>query len=1437
MINFSQEKNVAKALWDGVYKNQMCTLFWEEQKWVAKCARWLFDTVDLELKTKNYSCNLLDYACGNGVYFDYIKELSNDIEVSITGVDVSTVAIGNAKQKSIDIAQSLAQKACHINVIEEPIFLPEEIGRCDFDVAICWSTIHHIDRSVLGRCIKGFYDSLQKDGLLIVSGWGQSANRYKIDSGRSPVTSAQCWPIGGIKSLLLRYFSIERHEYIPHDEEPDDAFEIFVCRKKNLTLLQRYENDLIVYLHDVGQDISFFHLYRYQISQNLMAGEMDRRSSFAFYRDESEMVETFECFVQQLRAGCGNKVFFFTRDIYSMRQKKHLIAFYDKGASAQNLVVKDTGFSTIYDFRLPNRIMADECHVAYKPIEAMTIAELYEKISYVDVVSNNSTQKINFPDDFAERFYYGLNQNRDIGVYFFVCSSDEERNTSIGDGGLVLYTKKRLSNDVVHMIDSLVSKWTATLTTKSFKTIFKDKAIQSAVGSIMSRNGSHNIGSHVLAALSHNVGTLPDDRVLYQYIQQRMDYIATVTTDFPTWTQPTMFVADMMKTFLSQRHLLDHIVESEGLKAFQFQNPNMTDEEWEKQENCVKIYVRKLDGDGSVEDFIEYEKGNRETPIDLTNDVALAIPGGIVGEHAFYTILENIIRNAAKHSWADAEVRSGCKNLDLYIDFREDDQHDKVIFNVYAALPIKGNLNEDSSFNVKSWINKYDKSGGLTSDEQEKFDSLAIHHKQQVMLARPFIDSQGALRLENWGMAEMKISAGYLAGESIEAIGGIGDKKRSNEIITPYIKSETVKRTCVKAGENEKIIEVEVKEQYLGYKFSIAKPKEILIIVKNKNENEWNDKNGVMKKSGIFVKTIKEAKEELKLNYRYIVHYDATEFFDLETKEPKEGILIPFRMLSAKKEPENKKDENEKISDWSWLQRFVADLDDGIEKDKKKKNGNGFEQLKKSFENGLVDNVRKIVYKAYSEHLRKSRNKDEIKEIGLLVAINENEKSGGNSLISDADILELMMEQNFAVCIDQYDALAQNENSHSTIKLLHSIKNSSNDDRNVVKFKYVQGRTIRELIAQRLYNWICNNSDINNDEIRRHLKQKYYAIEKKEIDEAKQDNDGGNNDDFARGVNALLSRHPIDDFIRYAESVFENTKKLFKQYEEQIVTLPAGYKVQSSNVGEGESLIDGIKIITSAEKKELEKEKDRHWIGYRRHAHTLPVDDSKRLYVEPLSGTQTYLSQLARVKTDLGLQMRLIENGLMRILVLDERVAKFLREHQKEVGPHYKSMNIHVIDHEWVVAGGETPPEGFYGKFTSVHKEALKSFVKPQEPNDGENNQNGNADVSSNSNLTMFDDVDILIVHQGILDKWYPEFKNRKDMGKLLEGFKKLVKYVVVTTGRGTPENIPEEAHLLPFAVVESTLFKKYPEKLILTDTIMNVLPVGKKNNNSGGQG
>lgn len=91
---------------------------------------------------------------------------------------------------------------------------------------------------------------------------------------------------------------------------------------------------------------------------------------------------------------------------------------------------------------------------------------------------------------------------------------------------------------------------------------------------------------------------------------------------------------------------------------------------------------------------------------------------------------------------------------------------------------------------------------------------------------------------------------------------------------------------------------------------------------------------------------------------------------------------------------------------------------------------------------------------------------------------------------------------------------------------------------------------------------------------------------------------------------------------------------------------------------------------------------------------------------------------------------------------------------------------------------------------------------------------------------------DILIIHQGLLDKWLPgEMKTSAGVDFFLDSLKEYFRYVVVTTGRGKPANIPLDARVIPFSCIESFLFQKYPEKLLLTDTIMNLLPYGDEAN------
>lgn len=198
---------------------------------------------------------------------------------------------------------------------------------------------------------------------------------------------------------------------------------------------------------------------------------------------------------------------------------------------------------------------------------------------------------------------------------------------------------------------------------------YKTNSIRSAISAIMSRNMSHNIGSHVLADLVAKMNFHSKDELshFFRYLQNRMDFIAQITTDFPEWSYPTYFNKELMKIFFENFLLLNRIGVSEGLEAYSWPDNH----EWKHAVMRGKIIVRtclarrdcfalqrsKDIKIPSVPKWIinEYHMG------DLSIDLQLAIPGGIVGYHAFYIIIENIIRNSAKHDYA-VRLEDGNKN-------------------------------------------------------------------------------------------------------------------------------------------------------------------------------------------------------------------------------------------------------------------------------------------------------------------------------------------------------------------------------------------------------------------------------------------------------------------------------------------------------------------------------------------------------------------------------------------------------------------------------------------------------------------------------------------------------------------------------------------------------------------------------------------------------
>jgi len=286
------------------------------------------------------------------------------------------------------------------------------------------------------------------------------------------------------------------------------------------------------------------------------------------------------------------------------------------------------------------------------------------------------------------------------------------------------------------------------------KYTLKKYSTRSAIAAIMSRNSSHNIGSHVLSRIATKgingwtegldfqkivdglilrkniledgknkvkvqskvwnkdqinqaeitgkqgkvepyakdlIRWSKDVQLLARYIQQRLDFIAQISTEWPEWSEPAYLLKDLLRWFLHQKHLLNYIAASENLGATLFDENGMpinrkndteikedirihifmvpqelwnkpvqtqkgsianavkerkhqiikdclhSNDEQERNQNDLKCKKGKTESEHPCEDchriLLEMLDGKMPQVNDEL-DVLLAIPGGLVGYHA-----------------------------------------------------------------------------------------------------------------------------------------------------------------------------------------------------------------------------------------------------------------------------------------------------------------------------------------------------------------------------------------------------------------------------------------------------------------------------------------------------------------------------------------------------------------------------------------------------------------------------------------------------------------------------------------------------------------------------------------------------------------------------------------------------------------------------------
>ena len=475
-----------------------------------------------------------------------------------------------------------------------------------------------------------------------------------------------------------------------------------------------------------------------------------------------------------------------------------------------------------------------------KKIDFFSVEELRpinEANIVADKVSDDDKEKINISFD----LHFELIATNNLHIYFFPTVLYFQQSIKVINVTTIILKNELNIDDIISLYGGL-SFCSEKLISDTIAYYSKKKmieAIKSAVAAIITRNLSHDLGSHFLTNTKNyfrnTVDKISQDKIsqnllkiiaadyrgnvhVLQYIQERMDFIATIvsTDQYPLsgLIFKTEFFDILTNDDCGARHsnarqdkneknfLLQYSLYSEHLtrqSCFEGDNSNFPLVELQTRYNN-QIYTGK--------------NVRKENELDLKNvlsELRLAVPGGVMARHALFTLVENILRNAAKHS-----EHKG--NLVLTIKLEEIEGKYKLFF--YDNCKSANTKEETGSDTVLKIIEK-------------KLNNITI------------VDEDGKLNKNDKGLKEMLFCAIWLQNKDLsETLFDIQDKKQS---AFQYI-------NVIKVDDNGKELIDDEKEGHLCYTIDLEKwEKEVNLDTFSVKDESGNDRN---------ILTIKEEKEQ-----------------------------------------------------------------------------------------------------------------------------------------------------------------------------------------------------------------------------------------------------------------------------------------------------------------------------------------------------------------------------------------------------------------------------------------------------------------------------------------------------------------------------------------------------------------------------------------------
>lgn len=410
-----------------------------------------------------------------------------------------------------------------------------------------------------------------------------------------------------------------------------------------------------------------------------------------------------------------------------------------------------------------------------------------------------------------------------------------------------IFNNYRQIQDIIHHLKRAEQD----LHNASMSRKLRESSIKSVKAAIMSRNMSHNLGSHVMFYIKQklqSVSKIVDSSVLrdvilpgdlsdietlknrlkngknlelpflvglgrfINYLQERQDYIATVATDYiPARSTISFkdFIFDELKPEL--RYLRHHSDNPNGDAGWQSGNLLLDyiaySEDYCSSDDIV-IKFGNFDGLHSKDD-----KGVELLDFQDLRKFNVAIPGGVIGRQAIFSIFENIIRNAAKHS----ERREDNKLvLQLSIIKNKEDLSKLIDTGTLRTLREGEYFEKSSSELVKLYENSWDTYYYLCI-KIDMPNQLKSVNKLVESLADPYIEN-GVMKETAKGLKEMRISGAWLRGYSIDTHIPLSEPSVLSIYSEPY-------------NENKDL-------ETISYILCIPKPKKVAFLLKDNTQYE-----------------------------------------------------------------------------------------------------------------------------------------------------------------------------------------------------------------------------------------------------------------------------------------------------------------------------------------------------------------------------------------------------------------------------------------------------------------------------------------------------------------------------------------------------------------------------------------------------------------------